>query len=58
MFHSLFSAGNWVYQLPPALFDLSLTASIVILAVLLARLLLRRAPTCILTPSGPWWPSG
>ena len=44
MFHSLFSAGNWVYRLPPALFDLSLTASIVILAVLLARLLLRRAP--------------
>lgn len=35
---------NWVYRLPPALFNLSLTASIVILAVLLVRLLLRKAP--------------
>lgn len=42
--NSLFSSENWVYRLPPALFNLSLTASIVILAVLVARLLLRKAP--------------
>ena len=35
---------NWYYRLPPALFNLSLTASIVILAVLVARFFLRKAP--------------
>lgn len=44
MWSDLFTAANWIYRLPPALFNLSLTASIVILAVLAARLLLRKAP--------------
>lgn len=38
---------NWCYRLPPALFNLSLTASIVILAVLVARFFLRKAPRVI-----------
>lgn len=35
---------GWEYRLPPALFNLTLTASIIIVAVLLVRLLLRKAP--------------
>ncbi len=42
--NGVFSSENWMYRLPPALFNLSLTASFVILAVLLARFLLRKAP--------------
>lgn len=42
--NNIFPQEKWMYRLPPALFNLSLTASIVILAVLVARLLLRKAP--------------